>query len=358
MSSLPSFAPPRDIPASPPLPRLRRGLAALFAIYLALLVWIVVFKLEVPFAGGPEIRSVKLVPFVASGDDGPSAPLEVVANVLLFIPFGVYVGMLAGSWTWRRAIGVFAAVSLVFEVAQFVFATGSSDVTDIVTNTAGGLIGLAALAGARRTLTTRALVAMTRVCAIGTVLAMLAVTAYVLSPLRYTSPPGSAAPGAESGHSGRLADTVSEDDGILPGWVTAFDDGYPGVANLDPALLAAVREATSDAEDTGIRLLLTSGWRSAAYQGELLRESVAEYGSEEEAARWVATPETSAHVSGDAVDVGPAEAAAWLSEHGAAYGLCQIYGNEPWHFELRPDAVSDGCPRMYPDPTYDPAMQG
>ena len=64
------------------------------------------------------------------------------------------------------------------------------------------------------------------------------------------------------------------------------------------------------------------------------------YGSEAEAARWVATPDTSAHVSGDAVDIGPSAAAAWLSEHGAAYGLCQIYGNEPWHYELRPDAAS------------------
>ena len=27
------------------------------------------------------------------------------------------------------------------------------------------------------------------------------------------------------------------------------------------------------------------------------------------------------------------------------YGLCQIYGNEPWHYELRPDAVDHGCPR-------------
>ena len=77
----------------------------------------------------------------------------------------------------------------------------------------------------------------------------------------------------------------------------------------------------------------------------------------EEAARWVATPETSAHVSGDAVDIGPLDATAWLSEHGAGYGLCQIYGNEPWHYELRPDAVDDGCPAMYADPTQDPRMQ-
>ena len=62
-------------------------------------------------------------------------------------------------------------------------------------------------------------------------------------------------------------------------------------------------------------------------------------------------------MSGDAVDIGPFEATTWLSEHGARYGLCQIYRNESWHFELRPDAVDSGCPRMYADPTHDPRMQ-
>jgi LAS superfamily LD-carboxypeptidase LdcB len=71
----------------------------------------------------------------------------------------------------------------------------------------------------------------------------------------------------------------------------------------------------------------------------------------------VATPNKSAHVSGDAVDIGPSGAAAWLSEHGAEYGLCQIYGNEPWHYELRPEAIDHGCPPMYADPTHDPRMQ-
>ena len=86
-------------------------------------------------------------------------------------------------------------------------------------------------------------------------------------------------------------------------------------------------------------------------------EAVSKYGSEEEAARWVATPNTSAHVSGDAVDIGPSDATAWLSEHGAEYGLCQIYSNEPWHYELRPEAIDHGCPPMYADPTHDPRMQ-
>ena len=50
--------------------------------------------------------------------------------------------------------------------------------------------------------------------------------------------------------------------------------------------------------------------------------------------------------------------ASWLSEHGADHGLCQIYGHEPWHYELRPGAIDDGCPPVYADPTEDPKMQG
>jgi D-alanyl-D-alanine carboxypeptidase len=71
----------------------------------------------------------------------------------------------------------------------------------------------------------------------------------------------------------------------------------------------------------------------------------------------VSTPETSAHVSGDAIDLGPFDATYWLSQNGAAYGLCQIYGNESWHYELRPDATTSGCPEPYLDPTEDPRMR-
>ncbi|MCU1355972.1 MAG: D-alanyl-D-alanine carboxypeptidase family [Acidimicrobiales bacterium] len=129
------------------------------------------------------------------------------------------------------------------------------------------------------------------------------------------------------------------------------------MVNLDPALLGAVRQAATDAAGGGVEFYVNSGWRSPAYQEQLLREAVSKYGSEEEASRWVATPETSEHVSGDAVDIGHHDAAAWLSEHGAEYGLCQIYRNEPWHYELRPEAIDHGCPAMYADPTHDPRMQ-
>jgi D-alanyl-D-alanine carboxypeptidase len=129
------------------------------------------------------------------------------------------------------------------------------------------------------------------------------------------------------------------------------------VANLDPDLLAALRRAATDAAADGVTFVVNGGWRSPEYQERLLHEAIGRYGSATEAARWVATPETSAHVSGDAIDIGPAEATAWLSEHGAAYGLCQIYRNEPWHYELRPEAVAHGRPPMYADPSQDPRMR-
>jgi hypothetical protein len=150
---------------------------------------------------------------------------------------------------------------------------------------------------------------------------------------------------------------LGEADGALPHGATVFDDDFPAVANLDSPLLGGLRQAATDAADDGVEFFVDSGWRSPEYQEQLLREAVSKYGSEDEAARWVATPNTSAHVSGDAVDVGPFDATAWLSERGADYGLCQIYGNEPWHYELRPEALHGSCPPTYADPTHDPRMQ-
>jgi len=147
-----------------------------------------------------------------------------------------------------------------------------------------------------------------------------------------------------------------EAGGAVPERTTVFDDQIPGVAKLDADLLGALRRAATDAAAGGVQLYVDSGWRSPPYQERLLREAISKYGSEEAATRWVATPETSEHVKGDAIDLGPS-GAAWLSAHGAAYGLCRIYANEPWHYELRPEAAGHGCPAVYADPTHDPRMQ-
>jgi zinc D-Ala-D-Ala carboxypeptidase len=178
-----------------------------------------------------------------------------------------------------------------------------------------------------------------------------------MKALGHASPPrvrGDIPGGIPGGRDGTQQGGLGIADGVLPNDVTAFDDEYPGVADLNPDLLGALRTAATAAAGDGVQLYVDSGWRSQTYQAELFRQAVSKYGSTEQAAQWVAPPGTSAHERGEAVDVGPSDATAWLSEHGAVYGLCQIYGNEPWHYELRPDAVDRGCPSMYADPTHDP----
>jgi zinc D-Ala-D-Ala carboxypeptidase len=149
-----------------------------------------------------------------------------------------------------------------------------------------------------------------------------------------------------------LAQVRSADDPSAMGEPDVpFDGGRPTVDNLDPDLLDAVRAAARDALDDGVELSITSGWRSRAHQQQLFDEAVDTYGSEEEARRYVSTPDTSAHVTGDAVDIGPTDADDWLGRHGADYGLCQMFANEIWHFEL---ATTPGgeCPEMLPDSSY------
>lgn len=144
---------------------------------------------------------------------------------------------------------------------------------------------------------------------------------------------------------------------MLPEVASVYDTSFPGIGQLNPALLEALQLAASSAAAEGIEFNVNSGWRSPALQLQLQRDAVEQYGSAGEAARWVASPETSAHVLGDAVDVGPFDASYWLQTYGAQFGLCQVYANESWHFELRAAAPAEGCPLMYENATEDPAMR-
>lgn len=163
----------------------RRLLTVLFVVYLILLTWLILWKLEVPWIGDSKLRRLKPIPFAPHDGTDFNTPREVLANCLFFVPFGLYLGLLAPAWRWWRPALVFAGTSLLLEVAQFALAIGTSDVTDVITNTAGGIVGFAAAVQLRRRLRGRALTVMGRVCLICTVLLVLAVTAFVASPLHY-----------------------------------------------------------------------------------------------------------------------------------------------------------------------------
>lgn len=130
--------------------------------------------------------------------------------------------------------------------------------------------------------------------------------------------------------------------------LTAFDVQNPAIGRLDPALLAAIQNATTAAAAEGIAMTITSGWRSPEFQQRLLDDAVATYGTVAAARQYVQTPEHSKHVYGAAVDVGGTGADQWLIANGARFGLCRTYANELWHFELTADPYGI-CPVLLPD---------
>lgn len=175
------------------------------------------------------------------------------------------------------------------------------------------------------------------------IFAMLALALSTLAAAGHPQPIGVTATAASDS-------VLGAEDGYIPDGetLTPFDVGQAAIANLDPDLRDTIQNAAIDAKSDGIEMVITSGWRSKRYQQQLLDEAVLTYGSVAEARKWVNTPEKSTHVSGDAVDIGFTDADYWLIQHGNEYGLCQIYANEIWHFELTvepgercPDPISD-----------------
>lgn len=113
----------------------------LFLLYLLLLVWIILFKLSFSLSELDRIREINIIPFYYEHEVTFHAT-EVVENVLIFIPFGVYLCMLKKPSMFAAKLLVIAGTSAVFEMLQFILAVGRTDITDLITNTCGGVLGI------------------------------------------------------------------------------------------------------------------------------------------------------------------------------------------------------------------------
>ncbi len=110
-------------------------------IYLFFLCWLILFKLADSIDKIPSRRSINLIPFYYDQLSGSRFHMvEVLYNVIVFVPAGFYFTAFSKKKaTW--GILLCAILSLVFEVIQWIFALGSSDITDLITNTIGGALG-------------------------------------------------------------------------------------------------------------------------------------------------------------------------------------------------------------------------
>lgn len=124
---------------------LKKLIYGLFVIYLIALTWIILFKMELDISllRNMNLRSINLIPFsdplVINGKVDVS---EMILNTIVFIPFGIYLSMMNGKWNFIQKVLPIFGVSLLYEVMQYILAIGGSDITDLITNTLGGMIGL------------------------------------------------------------------------------------------------------------------------------------------------------------------------------------------------------------------------
>ena len=122
----------------------RKITIALLVIYLLILSWIILFKLQFSFSTLDHIRQINLIPFGGSViANGRIDFDEIINNVIVFIPVGVYFSLLFRNKSFLKVIGSVLSISLAYETIQFIFAIGASDITDLICNTLGGLIGIA-----------------------------------------------------------------------------------------------------------------------------------------------------------------------------------------------------------------------
>lgn len=154
----------------------------LFATYLLALIWLILFKLQFSIPDTSGGRIVNFIPLLGSfGENGTIRFAEIRANILAFIPFGIYICMLETKRSFVKKTFVIAGSALAFEVVQFIFAIGRADITDLLSNTLGGLIGVGIYALLSKALRGRTNKVLNVIAAIFTVLAVFLVSLLLIS---------------------------------------------------------------------------------------------------------------------------------------------------------------------------------
>lgn len=114
---------------------------ALMVIYILAVAWIILFKmLPISEIGNMDhLRSINLIPFHYD-EETNSHFSEVIENLFIFVPFGVYLKILGKHNLFAVICG--AVFSLLLEIIQLILGIGATDITDLMMNTLGVVVGV------------------------------------------------------------------------------------------------------------------------------------------------------------------------------------------------------------------------
>ncbi len=107
-------------------------------IYCILICFIILFKMALALTELDRIRGINLTPFYYEIETSYHI-VEVMLNVIIFIPLGIYYKLM--DYSFKRSVIYGFVYSLILELSQFILKIGITDITDIITNTLGVIFG-------------------------------------------------------------------------------------------------------------------------------------------------------------------------------------------------------------------------
>lgn len=117
---------------------MNKKVKTLFIIYMIILIWIILFKLSINIGDMDTIRKINLRLFYYE-DNVTFQVREVIENIIIFIPMGIMLKCMGVNN--KKSVLIGFITSFILEMMQYILAIGVSDITDIVTNTSGVIIG-------------------------------------------------------------------------------------------------------------------------------------------------------------------------------------------------------------------------
>lgn len=111
----------------------------LFVIYTIFVAWMTLLKRE------PRVRARVIEPelfwafreWINGAPDGKQESIQYIQNVLFFIPFG----FLFPYKKWKPVFMTAFMTSAIIEITQYIFNLGWCEIDDVISNTAGALVG-------------------------------------------------------------------------------------------------------------------------------------------------------------------------------------------------------------------------
>lgn len=124
----------------------------IFIAYLVVLLRLVVFRnpLESALVGENLIPFETILMYLNGKPSLIIAIFNLVGNIALFIPLGIFASLLFRKTAWRHILIGSALFSFVLETLQLILQVGSFDVDDILLNTLGVMLGYALFAAIKK----------------------------------------------------------------------------------------------------------------------------------------------------------------------------------------------------------------